>query len=386
MNVCKILLVDDEPHILAAYQRTLRRSYEINATTNPLEALLWLDQRGPFAVVCSDMRMPEMDGAQFLEQVRRVAPDTMRIMLTGNLDQATAASAVNAGKVFQFLNKPCSPEVLAQAIGEAVRQYQLINSEKELLSKTLTGSVSLLTEVLSMVNPIAFGKAARIKQLVSRICEQMRLENAWEVTVAAMLCQVGCVTISERTLAKVNSGIVLSPKEEESLANHAAAGERLIAKVPRLHGVAKMVGRQNEEFDPLRECPPGHESIWLGADILKAVLDFDELTVAGAKPELALRSMAERAGIYNPSVLNALMEAYSVSFASKTVDVSELKDGMILEEHLTNSFGEILVVQGQEITSGLRERLRSLVDKSVSIKPVRVLCPWLQVSREPASA
>ncbi len=380
MSEYKVLLVDDEPHILAGYQRTLRRQFSLETTTNPLEALQWLDTRGPFAVICSDMRMPEMDGVQFLEQARRVAPDAVRIMLTGNLDQDTAASAVNTGKVFQFLNKPCPPEALAQAIAEAVTQYQLAKGEKELLAKTLTGSVGLLTEVLALSNPTAFGKSSRIRQLVARVSEQMHLENAWEVTVAAMLCQVGCVSISERTLAKVNSGISLSPKEEEAIANHAAAGHRLICKIPRLDGVAEIVGRQNEEYDALRECPAGREAQWLGADILKAALDFDELTTAGAKPDLALRSMADHAGIYNPRVLAAFMEVFSVSFASITVDASELKEGMILEEHLTNAFGEILVVQGHEITAGLRERLRSMVAKSIAINPVRVLCPWMQTS------
>jgi response regulator RpfG family c-di-GMP phosphodiesterase len=387
MNQQKVLLVDDEPNVLAGYQRNIRRQFNVESTTDPREGLNLLQHNGPFAVVCSDMRMPEMDGVQFLQAAKRISPDTVRIMLTGNLDQPTATNAVNSGSVYRFLNKPCTSEMLSQAIADGILQYKLAKSEKELLSKTLSASVGLLTEVLTLVNPLAFGRAARTKTLVSKLCNEMGFANSWEIPIAAMLSQVGCVAIPERTLAKIHNGQTLSQQEEQAIAGHPTIGKQLIGKIPRLEVVAEIVGRQTEEYDPLRDAAEKSEQILVGADILKVVLDFDEYISSGAKPELAIRCMVDRAGVYNPSVLNALMAMHSISFASTSVEISQLKDGMILEEHIMSELGDLLVTQGQEVNSGMRERLRTYSSTSGRINgPVRVLCPWLQTTAASATA
>jgi DNA-binding NtrC family response regulator len=96
-------------------------------------------------VVVSDRQMPQMDGIQFLAAVRQQAPDTVRIMLSGNVDLEHAVRVVNEGNIFRFLIKPCPQEILGKALEDALGQYRLINAEKDLLSKTLSGSIKLLT-------------------------------------------------------------------------------------------------------------------------------------------------------------------------------------------------------------------------------------------------
>src|SRR6184192_4097590 len=105
--------------------------------------------QGPYVVVVADMQMPGMNGVQFLTKAEAFSPDTVRIMLTRNADQKTAADAVNQGHVFRFLNKPCSPEQLAVTLTAGLKQYKLITAERELLESTLNGSVKLLTDILS---------------------------------------------------------------------------------------------------------------------------------------------------------------------------------------------------------------------------------------------
>jgi len=102
----KVLLVDDETNVLQAYTRVLRRRFDLEVAQGGAEALESLARSGPFAVIVSDMRMPGMDGVELLAQVRERFPDTTRIMLTGNADQATAMAAVNLGAIFRFLTKP----------------------------------------------------------------------------------------------------------------------------------------------------------------------------------------------------------------------------------------------------------------------------------------
>src|SRR6266404_8812143 len=120
----KILCVDDESSILRGFERVLDGTFPIQTATSGEEGLTLVSEQEPFAVVVSDMRMPGMDGIQFLRKLKEIAPDTVRMMLTGNDDQQTTIDAVNRGNIFRFLTKPCSPEDLEQAIVAGIQQYK----------------------------------------------------------------------------------------------------------------------------------------------------------------------------------------------------------------------------------------------------------------------
>jgi FixJ family two-component response regulator len=131
----KILFVDDEPAVLDGYQRLLRNQFHISAALAGEQALTLIQSAGPFAVVISDMRMPGMNGAQFLARVRERAPDTVRMLLTGHADLDVAIEAVNEGKIFQFLTKPCEREILVKAIRSGLEKYRVAAAEKEIVRK-----------------------------------------------------------------------------------------------------------------------------------------------------------------------------------------------------------------------------------------------------------
>ena len=137
----KILCVDDEANILEAHQRGLGKQFHIETALGAEQALGQIDAQGPYTVVVSDMRMPGMDGVQLLSEVRKRAPDSVRIMLTGFADLQTAIEAVNEGNIFRFLTKPCPQETLAKALSAGIEQYRLVTAEKELLAKTLRGAI-----------------------------------------------------------------------------------------------------------------------------------------------------------------------------------------------------------------------------------------------------
>src|SRR5690349_13581587 len=147
----KILFVDDDPNLLAGVERNLRRQFALDTAPGGEAGLAKIASSGPYAVVVSDRQMPVMDGITFLSRVRERCPDTVRIMLTGNVDLEHAVRVVNEGNIFRFLIKPCPHETLYSTIQDALRQYRLINAEKELLNKTLSGSIKLLTDILSAV-------------------------------------------------------------------------------------------------------------------------------------------------------------------------------------------------------------------------------------------
>lgn len=125
----RILLVDDEPNLLQALRRSLHGRFVITIANGGEEALQKLREDGPFAVVVSDMQMPDVNGLQVLTAARELSPATVRIMLTGNVDQQTAVEVVNAGAVFRFVNKPCPADNLALILHDAIRQYELTTAE-----------------------------------------------------------------------------------------------------------------------------------------------------------------------------------------------------------------------------------------------------------------
>ena len=169
----KVLFVDDDKNILNAYSRTFRKQFELECCDGPEEGLRTLNEMGPFAVIVSDYKMPVMNGIEFLAEAGDIAPDTVRIMLTGNADLNTSIEAVNQGRIFRFLLKPCPNELFKDSLDAGINQFRLITSEKELLDKTLKGSVNVLTDVLSLVNPIAFGKASRVKKYIIEIVQKL---------------------------------------------------------------------------------------------------------------------------------------------------------------------------------------------------------------------
>ncbi|RMF86633.1 MAG: response regulator [Planctomycetota bacterium] len=242
----RVLCVDDDPNVLQAYKRTLRKRYDLEVALGGEDGLKAVRECGPYAVVVSDMQMPGMNGIEFLRQVKEIAPETVRMMLTGNADQETAIQAVNEGAIFRFMTKPCPPETFAKMLDAGIEQYRLVTAEKELLSKTLAGSVRVLTEILTAVSPQAFGRASRVRATVSKLCKAMNVPNTWQIEIAAMLSQIGCVAVPAQILEKVYNGEELKPQERDIYESHPKLARELLAKIPRLERVAEIVGYQEK--------------------------------------------------------------------------------------------------------------------------------------------
>jgi CheY-like chemotaxis protein len=131
----KILFVDDESSALDGFQRVLRGKFDVSTAISGGEGLVRIQRNGPYAVVISDMRMPGMNGAEFLARVREAAPQTIRMLLTGHADLRSAIDAVNRGNIFHFLTKPCEREVLVAALNSGIDQYHALMTEKDLAGK-----------------------------------------------------------------------------------------------------------------------------------------------------------------------------------------------------------------------------------------------------------
>lgn len=375
----KILFVDDDANLLAAVKRRLRKEFDIAAAVGPEQGLEMAQTDGPFAVVVADMRMPGMNGIEFLSEIKLRSPDTVRMMLTGNADLQTAIDAVNEGNIYRFLTKPCPQEIMVRALEAGLEQYRLITAERELLEKTLMGSLKMLSEILSLVNPLAFSRATRVRRYVQHIGQQRQSPPGWwQYEVAALLSQIGCVTLSADLLDKVYARATLSDDEQQAVANHPVVASNLLSKIPRLEQIAQMVANQQKPFclfPTLETLPAADKAIAFGAQILKVVLDFDQFVINGMSKQDALARLRTHPEEYNPELVAQLSGFHldDVGEIAKMLRVKDLKTGMIADSDIRAHNGLLLVPKGQEISYPVLERLRNFARQIGIVEPVRVL-------------
>jgi response regulator RpfG family c-di-GMP phosphodiesterase len=378
-----ILCVDDDANILAGFQRQFRKTFRIETACSGEAGLAAIANQGPFAVVVSDLRMPGMNGVQFLAAVRTQTPDTVRVMLTGQADMADAIAAVNQGAIFRFLQKPSSAIVLGKVIESALEQHRLITAEKQLTQQTLVGCVEVLADVLSIVEPVAFSRTSRVLRYVRQLTCILNLRASWQVEAAAMLSQIGWITIPPDIANKVVTNQPLSAEESRRFHEHPAAAARIVERIPRLETVAKIIEAQltpyqtmGADLDP--DAP--REPVRFGAAILQVAIDFDDLQRGGGSHAAALAAMRSRAGAYHPDVMSAMTRIEEVELAERTrvVPVSGLAPGMILEQDVCVRSGMCLIGSGQLITAMLLERLQGFAHAMDTDLTVTVRVPEAQ--------
>jgi response regulator RpfG family c-di-GMP phosphodiesterase len=365
----RIWLVDDEPHVLSGLTRTLRSGWDVTGFTDPSEALHALpkavaDQLDP-AVLVSDMRMPGMDGAELLAMVRDVAPDTSRVLLTGQADVEAAVRAVNDGGVFRFLTKPCAPEQLLAGLQAALEQYWLVTAEKVLLQRTLAGAVSALSDTLSLAAPDLFSRTVRIKRMALAMARQAGLSLHWYDEIALTLAHLGTVSLPRRVLEKLEQRQELTADEQAMLDRIPDLSARLIAGIPRLEPVQAAVAASPLRYDG-RGTPNGGPvgpDLPLAARLLRLATPLDGLLTAGMPPPEAVSLLARDAGAFDPALLEAARATGgSAKRNLQMLSVAQLQRGMIVAVDVKSTTGTLLIGRGSPVTAGLVERLRNHID------------------------
>ncbi|MCW2606815.1 MAG: response regulator receiver [Frankiales bacterium] len=365
----RLLLVDDEPNVLHALRRTLRGAAEVQLCTDPLEALTWLGQAvaeevPPAAVVC-DMRMPGLDGAQTLARARELSPDTTRLLLTGQTDLEAAVRAVNDGGIFRFLTKPCAPEQLLAAVGDAVEQHRLRTAERVLLEQTLKGAVTALLDTLGLADPQVFSRALRVKRLVARIARTAEVRLTWDLEIAVMLAHLGLVSLPRTVLDKLDRGRALTEAETASVARVPTVSARLLAGIPRLEPVHEAVACSRLRYDG-RGSPVGsplHDGLPLASRLLRLATDLDSALTSGLAEAEALTLLRSDAGAYDPALLEAAGKGgREGSRDLRLVRVAELQRTMTIASDVVSASGALLLGRGSAVTAGVVERLRAHED------------------------
>jgi CheY-like chemotaxis protein len=365
-------MVDDEPRILDGMRRTLHGSYKI-LTAESGEAGLELQRQAieagdPFAVIVSDMRMPNMNGAQFLTAARAADADAVRLILSGQADLESTIAAVNDADLFRFLTKPCEPADLTRALDDALRQYRLVTAERELLERTLRGTVDVLTELLALAAPEAFSRTGRLRTLADAAATVLGCEDDWRLPIVTGLSQIGCIAIPEPVMHAVEAGTALPEAEAAMFGAHPGVAAALLERIPRLDEVAMWIGRQPTKPGP---PPAGASPAELAFTAAAAYLRGYEET--GSAPRAA--GLLQEAG-YPTAVAQAVKaaaEALRPAGVIREVAAADVRPGMTLEQDVVTVTGMMLVRKGEQVTDTLALRIHNFAESVGVTEPITVI-------------
>ena len=369
-----VLCVDDEPLVLEGLERTLRQSFDVITETKPLAALALLERRDQnFVAIISDMRMPLMDGAKFLACAAEIVPNSTRVLLTGHAELNAAIAAVNTGRIFRFLCKPCAPNELLTAIEAAAEQHQLVTMEKRLLEETLTGSVRLLSEVLTLVAPQIFTRNQRIQAYVLHLARGLGRADGWRFELAACLNMIGCVSLAEDTFKRMLAGKPLDEQESQAFAEHPLTAHRLLSKIPRFEDIAQMILLQSDGANATDASP----DVLLGAAMLRVARDVEQCVAAGASEADAVAKLQlnRRANELDLLKLLAGFQSVATSGTLQELRVGQMTAQMVLEDDVKTKSGVVVVPGQKQLSQPLIERLIRFSRAGVLIEPIRVRVP-----------
>lgn len=368
-GLARLLCVDDEPNVLSAMERSLFGKYDVTVAPSGaagLDALYW---GKPFEIVMSDMRMPGMDGAEFLAKVREVSPHSVRILLTGQADVASSIAAINKGAIFRYLCKPCPQEALEATLAEALTQYRLAQTERQLLETTLSASVATLTELLAMVAPWAFQRAAFARSCVEFALKELDWPDKWIYTTAASLSQIGWVGIPADVVEADAHQQALSPDEEKLLKEHPEVAARLVARIPRLETVAQIILHQDKEV-PI-DAPI---EIMRGAPLLHAALELERhsrRTRGGSSASTVLAVSRPRIPEY---IIKAVSRFRVDTTVERSVRIRDLVAGWIVDEDIRTNNGLMVLARGHQLSETAIATLQRLLAVHAVSEPIRVKC------------
>jgi len=224
---------------------------------------------------------------------------------------------------------------------------------------------------------VSFGRAQRVKQHVSALCDKLELSERWQVEVAAMLSQLSTFTLPPETLEKVYYGAVLSSEEQAMLERAPDVTEQLLSHVPRLELVREILALYPKSYKKTDKSEVTHEQARLQrlSQVLRVAVDFDTLEAQGQSSGFALTALKGRADQYDPQVLAAFLALHGQRKEGdkiRDISVAALRSGMVLAADVKMATGTLFVARGYEVTPAFLERIRNFRAGSVR-EPIKVL-------------
>src|SRR6185312_5798016 len=150
-----------------------------------------------------------------LREVTDQYPTVTRILMTGNPSRDSAMSALASGNIFRFVTKPCVADNVKRAVDAGVIHHRLQKAERDVLEQTVVGCISAMIDGLAIASPVAFGRVSAIKRLAVGFASWIDLNDCWQLEAAAMLSQIGYLTLPAGLIEKLHRGEQLSLEEQQ---------------------------------------------------------------------------------------------------------------------------------------------------------------------------
>ncbi len=352
----KVLIVDDAPENIDILGSVLKRKYDLQVALNGKKALqIALSKQKP-DIILLDIQMPVMDGH---ETCRRLKADArtrdIPVIFVTSLDKSSdEGTGFRLGAV-DYITKPVSPPLVMARVNTHLSMRASEKTIQKLLKETLLGSISAMSEVLALANPTAFSKASRLKKIVRIITQQLDRTDNWKFELAAVLSQIGCVTIPNEVLAKHARGEMISVEEEKMLTRHPELGAKLVQKIPQLEDVAEMIAQQNKlSKGPFPDHPNKRDAVTLGTQLLKMADYFERGTTMGSEPEMVFQLMIRS---YDPILMEILGKTITNEAKTAKLMITDLTVGMVLGENVHNGANELILEKGTTVTQPILEFL-----------------------------
>lgn len=353
----RVLIVDDEPTVLSGIERRLGERFPLTTCNSPVEAVEILKQSSEFAVVVTDMRMPELDGLQFIAKANAVSPDLIFIMLTGNQDLATLVEAVNSRRIFRYLTKPCGSDELAAAIDAALSKYGDAETERQMLRATFSGAVDVMSDLLNATHPLIGAIGERVKYLVPLACKLAGWNKSAELEIASRMCLVGFSTLSAPQIQElIDAGKPFNEATDAIIRQGLRNSRQLLARIPRLNNICAVIDNMlGEESQDQSQAQFGQ---------LLGLLFMH--TFAARKPDHDPIEVIKQA---YPNVPGELIEHVSKAYQqflsgardAEMIAVKQLLAGMILADDVLTGDTPVLR-RGDVVTDRVREHIWQFTD------------------------
>lgn len=377
-----ILFIDDDVTLLKSFKRNLNHEFKVVTAETPEEGLHILEQGDSFSIIVSDMKMPRMNGVEVLCRAQEISPYTVRVLLTGYADQKSAIDAINIGKIFRFLTKPCELDTLMSILREGIYQHQLLVSEKELLNQTINGVVHILSQILTLVNPIAQNKSNRLAKYCNHVASKMQFKEKWLLETAAMLSQLGCLNIPSELLSRYNAGGILTEEELQMVKDHHLLAGKLLMHLPKFENVIEIIALHNKSIS--KSIQYQHDENLGVVNYCGEILNFanylDRFIMAGIPPADALELMKSEPDLSDPNLAECF-NTYDFGLQNMVrmyVRCLDLEVKMIIDEDVYGNNGLLLVTKGQRVTFPILSGLLNF-SRNIGVRePFAVLTPLVE--------
>ncbi|MCA9192685.1 MAG: response regulator [Planctomycetales bacterium] len=373
----KVLFVDDDPVLLRAIDRNLSLDYEVDTAEGPEQGLELIRTSGPYSVIVVDMRMPKMDGIQLIQRARKVAPESVFLMLTGNQDYETAIQAINQAQVFQFLNKPCSVKDIREAIDKAQVQYEAEKAARNLVQESFVGSIRCMTDIIDLQSN-GFLDTTRIADAIKAFAAEVGIPISWEEVVASRLIMMGLGMLpsEDRLILQVNR-----PVDDEhlrvvqSLCNLSA---KMVEKVPRLDRIAKLLRHVPNMQGFLSVSQQDNLN---SATLLRITFYWCLMAYKGIAHSTIMQELKQIMPKISDSTIDKLqrLDDHRDGNRTITIAVEDLLPGMVSATSILDEHQQTIVSAGRRLTEPVIEKLlhRAEISGLAYVKIVAGSCAGL---------